>query len=139
MHLPDNTKTILTWARYVTVNTLFVLCIYFGLFLGHDGAANIALFIGWITVAASIFLLLMLIAAIGLGQSDQFDEAFSRTEQSPVPFWFDVTFDVLVVLAFVYTGHGVLAAFYILNIFVGKHLRDIPKNVVLKKLKGQNA
>jgi len=139
MNIQDKFKTAVGWTRYTIINALFVGCIYFGLFEGHDGAANVALFLGWFTVAAAIFIMTIRAIAAYAGVSDAFNEQMSRMEPSVIPFWFDAIFDTLIVLAFVYTSYQVLAVFYVFSIFTGKLIRDIPKDLVLKKLKSQQS
>jgi hypothetical protein len=130
------TKTY-RWLRYFAINGLFVTCIYFGLFMGVEGAANVALFMGWVTGIMGT--ILMLAIAVDSRPSAEGDliESLSRQDPSPIPFWFDLMFDLCVVFAFVWTGHYILTFFYVISISAGKTMRDIPKNVMLRKLRSQ--
>jgi len=136
----DKIKTLIPWARYFLINGIFAASIYFGLFLGIEGPTNLALFMGWVTgILGTAFLIILLLAGYA-GIYDKFEESVSRTG-SPlvVPFWFDLIFDLCVVAAFVWTGHYILTIFYIISIIVGKIIRDIPKNVVLRTLTSQQS
>ena len=137
MYIPEKLEKPIQWARYIGINGLFTVCIYFGFFAPEliDGAANVALFLAWMTAAAGIFLLLVMILAGYAGIYDKFEDAFAKREESVVPFWFDFAFDMCVILAFVYLGYWGLAICYFVSVIVGKMLRDIPQNVMMKKLK----
>ena len=141
MYIPEKLEKPIQWARYIGINGLFTVCIYFGFFAPalNDGAANVALFLAWMTAIAGTFLLVIMMLASYLGFYEQFEDAFAKREQSVVPFWFDFAFDMCVILASVYLGYWILAIFYLLSVAVGKHLRDIPQNVMMKKLKSQKS
>ena len=127
------------WLRYIIINTIFASSIYFGFFCGINGAANLALFMGWITGILGCITLL----AIGIDNSEsgkgEFIELMSRQDPPVVPFWFDLIFDIAVTAAFIWSGHYILAIFYIISIYAGKAIRDIPKDLMLKKLKSQQS
>lgn len=136
MNIKDITKTkTYMWCRYIVINAIFATAIYFGLFLGITGAENLALFMAWITGILGTLLLI----GLALDKDGAMEESLSRSEPSPVPFWFDFIFDIGVSLAFIWTGHYMLVIFYIFSIAAGKAIRDVPKNVMLKKLKSQQS
>lgn len=139
MYIPEKLETPVKWARYITLNGLFVVCIYFGFFTPEliDGAANVALFMAWMTAGSGIFILAVMILASYAGIYDKFEEAFAKRDESVVPFWLDFAFDMGVVFVFVYLGYWGLTIFYLLSVAVGKHLRDIPQTVMMKKLKAK--
>ena len=141
MYIPEKLEKPIKWARYITLNALFVVCIYFGFFAPEliDGAANVALFMAWMTAAAGIFIFAIMIMASFAGIYEKFEEAFAKREESVVPFWFDFAFDMCVVLTFVYLGYWTLTVFYLLSVGIGKHLRDIPQTVMMKKLKAKQS
>ncbi len=103
-----------------------------------DGLENLALFMGWATGIAGSLILLALSLENSKGGHD-LAETLARHTQSPVPFVVDCAFDILVATAFVFTGHIVLALFYIVSIYAGKAVRDIPKDIMLRNLKSQQS
>ena len=76
--------------KYMLLNSVFVICIYYGLFLGNEMAANIAYFIAWITIICSFFAL-----------SDEVVKRMAEEGRHCIPAWFDGAFDIAVVLSFV--------------------------------------
>lgn len=134
MHLEGKAKTAWLWTRYILINGIFGAAVYFGLITGHDNAANVALFMGWI---ASIMGCLII---LGLwlekqNNSTELSDMLARQDPSIVPYPIDLTFDALVTLAFAWSGHYILAGFYIVQMMACKELRDIPKNVMLRTLR----
>lgn len=140
----SKTKIALLWLRYIVINVVFAAAIYFGMFAelhggtNINGAENLALFMAWLTGILGTVILIGL-AAEKANKSTNYSEVLARSDPSVVPFEVDLVFDICVTLAFVWTGHIVLVFFYILSIYAGKQVRDIPKNMVLNKLMSQQS
>jgi len=137
MHIPDQLKTPVSWARYIAINTGFVACIYYGFFLGIDGAANVAVFIAWWTGLTGVIFAIGITLDSAEHAKGELLDMLARREPSVVPFWFDLTFDIAVVTAFIWSGYYWVTFFYIISIHAGKMLRDLPADIMLKKLKSQ--
>ena len=139
MHIPDKLKTPYAWARYIVINSAFVACIYYGFFEGIEGAANVAVFMAWFTgIAGLIFWIGITLDSLENAKGEMLD-MLARRDPSVVPFWFDLTFDIGVVLAFVWSGYYWVTFFYLISIQAGKMLRDLPADIMLKKLKSQQS
>ena len=119
--------------RYFTINVIFVASIYFGLILGLNGPANIALFLGWLTAILGTITFI----ALSLDKDNKLTEYYARQEPSVIYYWIDVVIDLVVLAAFIWTGHYVLAVFFGIQMMVVKAVRDIPKNMALKTLQGK--
>ena len=117
--------------RYVFINSIFAVCIYYGFFEGVDGARNVAVFMGWIT--ATLAVLILLATAV---DENKMLEAMARHD-TPIPWLVDLAFDLCVLTTFVWYGHYMLALFYATSIYAGKMMRDASKNFMLKQLKSQ--
>jgi len=127
------------FTRYVVINSIFAAALYYGFIVEEpiEGAKNIAVFMGWVTVAISLLFMfaLMIDGAESNDKKGEMKEKLAREmPKSVIPFPIDVLYDLCVTGVFIWFGHYVLAFFYIISIFVGKELRDIPKNLVLKNL-----
>ena len=92
-------KQLLT---YGIVNGLFVACLYCGLVLGMTGPLNIAVALGWLTVALTPII-------------------FSKVGQKVLaesPTWkrvVDAPLDVAVAIAFIWYGYAWLGSLYLLS------------------------
>ena len=132
---------IARWLWYIAVNGIFAGSIYYGLILGTGEytsyAANLALFMGWVTAFFGGIILLAITINSGRRRPGDYIEFVSRQDISPIPFEVDLVFDIGVCIAFIITGHQVLTIFYIISIFAGKKMRDIPRDEMLNKLQGQ--
>jgi len=139
----NETRSIIAkWSRYLLFNGIFATSIYFGLFTDGwwtDGAANLALVIGWATGIFGAMILLGIELSKRPGADDDYIEMLARQEPSVIPFWFDLTFDLIVTVAFIWSGYIVLSLFYIISIIALKAVRDVPKNMVLSRLKSQKS
>ena len=129
------------WVWYLFANGIFAASIYYGLVLGEheyaEYAANLALFMGWVTAFFGGIVWLALALNTGYRKPGDYIEYVSRQDPSPIPFEVDLVFDICVCIAFIITGHQVLTIFYIISIFAGKKMRDIPRDEMLNKLQGQ--
>jgi len=131
--------------RYIVINSIFAAALYYGFMVAEpiEGAKNIAVFMGWITaVIALVYLLALVVDDIETNpKKGEMREKLAREmPESVIPFPIDLVYDIGVTCVFVWFGHYVLAFFYIISIFVGKSIRDLPKNLVLKNLqKNENA
>jgi len=139
MNIPDKFKTPYACARYIVINGIFAACIYFGFFVGIEGAANVAVFMAWLTGLAGLLMWVGITLDSLEHAKGELIDMLSRRDPSPVPFWFDATFDIIVVGAFIWSGYYWVTFFYIISIQAGKMLRDIPADIMLKKLKSQQS
>jgi len=126
--------------RYIVINSIFAAALYYGFIVEEpiEGAKNIALFMGWVTAVISLLFMVALMVDGAEANEDKgkIKEKLAREmPKSVIPFPIDLMYDLCVTCVFIWFGHYVLAFFYIISIFVGKELRDIPKNLVLKNLK----
>ena len=100
-------------ATNIVINILFLVLIYCGLFLGHEGATNIGVFWAWVISVVTIIGYLM-------GSADQL-----KGRSRSIPAWLSHTFDLIALLAFLYYGYIWLSVFYAshviaqMNIFEG--------------------
>lgn len=127
------------WARYLGINSLFAVCIYFGFFAPEliEGAANVAVFMAWGTGILGAFILIVITLDSRPDAKGDLLEIFTRMDPSVVPFWFDVIFDFCVVIAFIWSGYYWVSVFYLVSIHAGRILRELPQDIMLKKLKSQ--
>jgi len=117
--------------KYIIFNATFAIFIYYGLVLDNAGAANVAIFVGWIT---SLLGLLMLIPDIR--ETVISDKLEKKTlELSDVPRTFDLVLDISICILFVYYGYFLLSIIYLLHI-IGLNLY---KDEVEKALAEKNA
>jgi len=96
--------------NYILINGAFAFCLYFGFFEGVPGAANVANFyIGFLLVLTVIYLFAMDVVVASMVKANW---------RPAVPQWFDVGFDVLVVVALAYLGFFWLATGYVIHMVV---------------------
>ena len=88
--------------RFILINTGFAVCLYFGLVEDVNGAINVALFIAWFHVFVGIMCVSETVAVE------------IRKNKRTVPFEFDITYDLLVTLAFLWHGYWVVGVLYLL-------------------------
>lgn len=140
--LEGKSKAALLVVRYFVVNGVFAASIYYGMFaelfdgVNIAGAENLALFMAWVTGILGSVVAIAFAVEKSKG-TQEYSEIVARSDPSPIPFWFDLLFDMCVCAALVWTGHYILVLFYIVSIYAGKALRDVPKNMVLNKLMSQ--
>lgn len=94
---------VLKWFLF---NGLFGLAIYYGFYIGNENAARVAIFIAWVAAILSLCCL-----------SDDIREALRKKGRS-VPAPIDVTFDLLVVLAFVWHGAVATGVAYLVHLLM---------------------
>jgi len=92
--------------RYVLVNGLFASCLYFGAYKGVSGAANIAMFIVWLSFVVSMFAPVKEVAV----------EISNETR--PVPVCVDVGFDIAMTISMLWCGWVVSAIVYFIHMFL---------------------
>lgn len=92
--------------RWTLINGIFVASIVAGFHYENENALNLAMFMAWVTILAS--LLINTEAAI---------EAL-KTAKHSVPRSVDIGFDLLVVALFAYYGATVTAICYLLHILL---------------------
>lgn len=85
---------------YIIVNSIFAISIYYGLFMGHEGATNIVYFIAWVEIISSF-------CAI----NDNVYERMKKEGRS-APHWISLPLNFIVVICFVYKGMFFTAFFY---------------------------
>ena len=125
--------------HYIALNSIFAASIYYGLFQGHEGAANLAVFMGWMTGIMGTLVLVALSINQKKRAPGDYIEFMGRQDPSPIPYAVDLMFDICVCIAFIWTGYQWLTLFYIVSIFAVKAMRDVPKNEMLNKLQGQKS
>jgi len=100
--------------RWILMNATFAILIYFGFFGEIEGAYNTALFIAWVIIIMSFFLLS--------------DDAIKRLKENEikrsVPNWVDITFDITVSLVFAWFGAWLTAAFYFVHMLIQQDAWD---------------
>lgn len=102
--------------KYIVINLIFVVSIYYGAVEGVAGAENLALFITWIMIIISPLFLV--------------DEVIESKEireilQNPiVPRWFDVALDLSILGAFIYYGWIITGVGYLLHILIINNVKS---------------
>lgn len=86
--------------KWIVVNVMLSASIYYGLYQEVDGAANIAYFLAWFTVAVSL-----------LALSDEHIKEL-RKEGRAAPAWLDGVIDICITLSFVWAGAIGTGIFY---------------------------
>lgn len=92
--------------KWFVINGLFVACMYLGFYEQHEGAYNVAMFMAWIAIVLSPLMLMGDVL-----------KAMNKKGRS-MPAWISISFDIMVVLAFVWFGALVTAIFYAIHIFI---------------------
>ncbi len=123
--------------QYIIFNVIFLVSIYFGFFENVEGAKNLALFIAWVTsLMGTLILLAFLIESSD--KTSNFSKSLCRHPEHVVPYPIDLILDLIAVGVFIWFNHFILGIFYFLHMIAVKQVRDTPKNIMLKKLKGTN-
>ena len=78
--------------RWFLINSLFAACLYWGFYVGVDGAKNVSIFYVWVAFALSL-----------LSFSDEFVNHLKK-KKPQVPRWLDYSFDLSVVFFLVWFG-----------------------------------
>lgn len=92
--------------KWFALNTIFALCLYFGLYENIDGARNVAIFIAWFCFSVSLFAL----------HEDVINSIKSKGRS--VPVFVDVTFDLSVIFALVWSGWIITAIAYVIHAMI---------------------
>jgi len=95
--------------RYLLINSLFVVCLYLGLYEEIEGFKNISIFYCWLAFIASVLALVM--------TTEKNMKACSKKyTPRPIAKWFDVSFDLLVTCTLIYYGFIFTGIAYLLHI-----------------------
>ena len=105
---------------YALINSIFAAALAVWVIDGSFGAANIAMFIAWATVAATPIVILpgVMVATVLRG--------------SHIPWGVDVAFDVFVVVCLLISGAFITAGFYMLHSIIVNYTRNEAVRVILK-------
>ena len=105
---------------YALINSIFAAALVVWVIDGSFGAANIAMFIAWATVAATPIVILpgVMVATVLRG--------------SHIPWGVDVAFDVFVVVCLLISGAFITAGFYMLHAIIVNYTRNEAVRVILK-------
>lgn len=113
------------YSRWLLMNGLFLMSIYFGFVEEVEGAKNIALFIAWAT------------SIIGLSSySDIVIKEIFKKQSRLVNRTLYVSFCSCVLFVFLWYGHIVLSIFYLLHIIALGRLHD--ENLKIKLMSEAN-
>lgn len=96
-------KRKLTW---ILLNGLFSASIFYGFFMGVNGAKNLTIFWAWFVFISSLAL---------------FTESSQKTLKEkgrPIPAWIDVTYDVGIVCVFVYFSAFWTGTIYLIHMLL---------------------
>ena len=135
----DNIMHTQTYAtlRYLFINSLFAGCMYLGFYKEINGFENAALVVGWITTLLG----LIVYFAFSVNEremNEQISEAIRKGTKNMkfgMPHWFDILFDVLVGLTFIWYDHQVLGVLYLCHIAAGFKVRHAVYNHTFDLLK----
>jgi hypothetical protein len=103
------------WVVYAVLNTAFLTAIYFAVFVGHDGAKNLAMFYAWFCAVVGTTLAFDAQRAIARWKKDG--------HQAP-PQWLEFVIDLLAVMAMVYGGWFVTAAAFLIGELLAAGVRS---------------
>lgn len=102
--------------RWIIINLIFVISLYLGLFLGIEGAKNVALFMAWFSILASIF-------TLHEDVQEAFRKVFKKSGRT-TPKSLNIAFDVCVIGAFVWAGFIFTGAAYLVHFILIEALWD---------------
>jgi hypothetical protein len=91
---------------WIASTSIFLSALWFGYETGISGARNVAVFMLWFLVIASL-----------AGLSDGIRSKM-RAKGPPVPMWIDLIVDMSVTAFLVWNGHSVMAAFYLAHTII---------------------
>lgn len=122
------------YVRWGILNGIFAVSIYYGFFEGVSGAENIALFMGWFTGVVGT------IAFLSEYVRKETIKSLLEKEAKMVPYPIDLTFDLVVIGVFIWTGMVWLPIMYLLSMFgsyrLQKDLKEWAGKSLIEKLKG---
>jgi hypothetical protein len=101
------------WVKWFVFNGVLVASIYYGLFRGVDGAANVAQFIVWFSFVVSLFLL----------SDDVVNESKQKIGELVVPVWLDSMLDVCLLAALAWHGWMWSAVAWVVHMILLQKLR----------------
>ncbi len=123
-------KILIKRARYIIINIVFAISIYYGFFENIEGALNVALFMAWGMGILGTIILLGFWSDYNRTAKILYTDGYTPS----APFWFDCLFDLCVLVVFVYFGYIWLSIFYTLGIVAGGVVRDSQKDLTLQSL-----
>ena len=133
----EDSKTT-RFVKYSIFNGIFAYCIWLGFFMETEyssGAQNVALFMAWLVSLICFFM------TFGVAQMKRMQKEDKPVDMksikslkktvsgSPVPKEFDITFDLLVTIAFVFAGAWPTAIVYFIHIPVTQAFKSIVKEL----------
>ena len=91
---------------WISVNGLFLASLYLGFVVGVDGFYRTSMFVAWVTILLSPFIL--------------HDDVVSKMRERgrPMPNAINIAFDLIVVGIFVWFGAVVTGSFYLVHMFI---------------------
>ncbi len=109
--------------RYLIINGLIVITIYYGMYKGNGGALNIAVFSLWFISISSLLLL----------NNTVVEQIGDKILQTTVPPIFDRIVDLGIVLSIIYKGYFWLGGFYIFHLILVKSARERAEKLMKKE------
>lgn len=97
---------IMKTINWIFFRIVFAVAVYYGFFVGIQGAENVAFGIAWFGVVLSLFLF-----------SDKIRDELKEKPRTG-PRWLSVPFDVSMILIFIWFGHFITASFYMYRVFI---------------------
>lgn len=95
--------------KYIVINTLFALSVYYGLYVGHSGALNIMKFWIW-----AIFVISVLMYLLALND----EKILAKFKQPKIPLTVNSVYEIAIILALVYVGWFGYATVYAIHSFL---------------------
>lgn len=111
-------EKLMAWQRYILINGIFGVSVWYGYVEGVQFAENVAIF-GIIALTIISILVLSLVLAIRLVMNtpsftvESAKSFVDKHKVSPIPKWIDVLYDMCILVVLSGTGHLWLAGFYL--------------------------
>ena len=105
-------------AKYVLVNGLIFVAVWFGMVKGVKGAENVALFFLWFFSLCSL----------GYTNKEVIDKLAKRKEYPAVPQFIDVSYDLTILTILIWYSYWVTGIVYLIHIGLCMSLREAVKN-----------
>ena len=86
---------------------------------------------GWVLAISGTLVYI----AMAIDEEEFISRVSKREMSSPIPLWFDVSFDIVMVSIFVWFGHYVLGVFLVIALTAGYNMRVKLKEHVFDILK----
>ena len=112
--------------KYLVLNGILVVSLYFGFIEGVQGASNVAHLIGWFTAIVQLVYL-----------SDKAVEMLLKVDM-PVSKEVDALFDILVVCTFAYFGSIILAGLYLFGTILAYQAKEKADKLRQERLASEN-